>query len=58
MSDIVCPFCKDSDFDFIGLKAHLERGGCDIFDKTPKINTLYKNSADMNGGKGIGHDAN
>lgn len=34
-SDLICPFCKESDFDKIGLKYHLQ-GGCDEYDKTPK----------------------
>lgn len=28
---ISCPFCHDTDFDLIGLKLHLERGHCDVF---------------------------
>ena len=28
MDLIECPFCKDSGFDLIGLKAHFENGFC------------------------------
>ena len=29
--ELQCPFCKERDFDDIGLKAHLLRGWCDQF---------------------------
>ena len=29
--DVVCPFCKESGFDLAGLKGHLERGLCEIY---------------------------
>jgi len=33
MSDeLQCPFCKERDFDEIGLKVHLLRGWCDQLD--------------------------
>ena len=32
-SFVVCPFCKDRDFDMIGLKGHLEYGDCEVFEK-------------------------
>jgi hypothetical protein len=28
MSDLICPFCKESDFDGHGLKFHLLAGHC------------------------------
>lgn len=31
---ITCPFCKEDDFDAIGLKLHLREGGCDIYNDT------------------------
>ena len=31
---IICPFCKETDFDLIGLKSHLLHGDCEIFNKT------------------------
>lgn len=34
---IQCPFCKEEDFDLIGLKAHIERGCCDVFNSTLTI---------------------
>ena len=33
-SDIICPFCKEGDFDLAGLKNHYLRGWCDIWNKT------------------------
>ena len=33
-SDLSCPFCKESDFDLVGLKIHLERGYCEPFNNT------------------------
>lgn len=33
-SDLVtCPFCKESDFDLIGLKYHLQQGHCDMYNE-------------------------
>ena len=29
--DLVCPFCKEGEFDVIGLKAHLLNGWCEKF---------------------------
>ena len=31
---IECPFCGEKDFDLIGLKIHLLRGWCDVFEVT------------------------
>jgi len=28
---LTCPFCEETDFDDIGLKIHLLRGWCDVF---------------------------
>ncbi len=33
MTDIVCPFCGEKDFDLIGLKRHLTVGECEAFIK-------------------------
>lgn len=30
---ITCPFCKENDFDLIGLKYHFQRGYCATFEK-------------------------
>ena len=27
-----CPFCGDGDFDLVGLKLHINRGWCPIFE--------------------------
>lgn len=32
---ITCPFCNETDFDFIGLKLHIVNGHCDKFNETP-----------------------
>ena len=29
--DVVCPFCKETEFDLIGLKLHINNGHCDKF---------------------------
>lgn len=34
MSDIVCPFCQQKDFDLIGLKHHFEMGYCEAYNST------------------------
>lgn len=34
---VSCPFCDENGFDRMGLKAHLERGYCEIY---PSIRTL------------------
>jgi len=31
MSEMVCPFCHETDYDLIGLKMHLLGGTCDVF---------------------------
>ena len=31
---LVCPFCKEDDFDLIGLKTHLWCNHCEVFNKT------------------------
>lgn len=31
---VQCPFCKENDFDFIGLKQHFKRGWCHIYNET------------------------
>lgn len=31
---VECPFCEECDFDLVGLKVHLLRGGCKEFDDT------------------------
>jgi len=34
---VECPFCKEKDFDLIGLKHHLDTGQCSVFEKTDTI---------------------
>jgi len=31
---VICPFCKEDDFDLIGLKHHYEQGHCDVYNET------------------------
>lgn len=33
-NDVTCPFCKENDFDLIGLKNHLLSGHCGNFNET------------------------
>ncbi len=37
---ISCPFCKEDDFDLIGLKTHLLNGRCEVFNVTDTWETL------------------
>lgn len=32
---LICPFCREEDFDGIGLKRHLLSGWCEKFDEVP-----------------------
>lgn len=34
---LACPFCTDTDFDMPGLKHHLLRGYCEVFESTPSL---------------------
>lgn len=36
MSDLICPFCGEKDFDAIGLKSHLQRD-CEAYANTENI---------------------
>jgi len=38
---VICPFCKESDFDLIGLKTHLEHGDCEIYNNTETRTRLF-----------------
>jgi len=29
--DIICPFCKEENFDLIGLKSYLSNGDCETY---------------------------
>ena len=39
--EVTCPFCHEADFDLIGLKIHLQRGHCDIFNETEDPYNAY-----------------
>ena len=30
-----CPFCREADFDAVGLKVHLSMGDCEAYESTP-----------------------
>lgn len=34
-TSLVCPFCKEPDYDLIGLKRHLSLTGCGEYEETP-----------------------
>jgi hypothetical protein len=36
-----CPFCGEYDFDAIGLKDHLESGGCDEYERVPDVRPRF-----------------
>lgn len=38
-NDVVCPFCKEGEFDLIGLKNHLVKGDCEAYNNI-NINEL------------------
>ena len=39
--EYICPFCKEADFDAMGLKLHLTRGWCDVFE-TIEARTMFE----------------
>lgn len=36
--DVICPFCKEKDFDLFGLKIHFLNGWCEVFERTTREN--------------------
>jgi hypothetical protein len=40
--DISCPFCKDTGFDLAGLKSHLLKGDCVVFNNTANFERLMR----------------
>ena len=46
--DLQCPFCKETEFDAIGLKQHLINGWCESFVKVewPKSQAVERSSGD------------
>jgi hypothetical protein len=36
-SGLVCPFCRDDDFDAVGLKHHLTHGNCQAFERVESL---------------------
>lgn len=41
IENISCPFCKEDDFDLIGLKIHLESGWCEKYNSID-VNERFK----------------
>ena len=41
IKDVICPFCKEKDFDLAGLKNHLEHGDCEIYNNLEYIPRLF-----------------
>jgi hypothetical protein len=41
IESIACPFCKEADFDLLGLKSHLLNGDCEGFNKLPIITRFF-----------------
>jgi len=37
---VKCPFCLEDDFDLIGLKNHLLKGHCDVFNETEAVKVI------------------
>lgn len=40
--DIICPFCKEGDFDLVGLKSHLSNGDCEIYNNTANRKRMFQ----------------
>jgi len=40
IDELTCPFCKEDGFDTIGLKSHLIKGDCEIFNNTGNLERL------------------
>ena len=45
--DIVCPFCEKGEFDLIGLKGHLQRGYCSIFEKIQEAQSSFSRAVEF-----------
>jgi hypothetical protein len=39
--NIICPFCKEADFDLVGLKSHLEHGDCETYNIISSMDRLF-----------------
>lgn len=39
-----CPFCKETDFDLVGLKHHFDNGYCDVFNAVDDLYYTHKES--------------
>ncbi len=38
---VICPFCKQEDFDLVGLKSHLDHGDCEKWNETIDLNRMF-----------------
>lgn len=36
-AEVICPFCKSSGFDLIGLRGHYDLGWCETLNDTPML---------------------
>lgn len=36
-----CPFCREQDFDLVGLKGHLEHGDCEPFNALESTRRIF-----------------
>jgi hypothetical protein len=43
-----CPFCKESDFDLVGLKHHINMGWCEVFNHTIDVSEEQKARQNIN----------
>ena len=38
---MTCPFCNEKDYDIVGLKSHLSKGECEVFESIETIRSLF-----------------
>lgn len=38
---LLCPWCKEGDFDLIGLKSHITHGDCKIYNETSDLIRIF-----------------
>ena len=53
-SNLTCQFCSETDFDLIGLRMHIERGWCDVFEAIPNRDVSLDSIAAALRGEGNG----
>ena len=40
-NSVICPFCKEGNFDLAGLKNHLEHGDCEVYNNIASLPRLF-----------------